>query len=228
MARRLADFSNEGEGIVWNASLLLLNYFRSEDGGAELLLITRWDGRTNMKEEIKGKRILELGAGVGHLAWGLYEMGAQVTATNTSLGDLDVLGANIKQWKEEEERGVKTGGREYIVKCIGGSMEERKVEGGSISVEELTWGEQYWDQSPLSRAGDVKFDIVILAEVFSIPEVIVYSIFMNRPFSFMFLAHLADAGGFRVHQYKETEFDKCGMDDDELHIMMHRYTYDPE
>ena len=37
--------------------------------------------------------------------------------------------------------------------------------------DQTRWGEQYWDQSPLSRAGDVKFDIVILAEVFSIPEV---------------------------------------------------------
>ena len=61
---KLSDFADhkvgeEGHSIVWNASLVLLNHLRA-----------------NNASDFKGKRVLELGAGLGHLAWGLYEMGA--------------------------------------------------------------------------------------------------------------------------------------------------------
>ena len=39
-------------------------------------------------------------------------------------------------------------------------------------------------------------------ERFCHKDVRIYSMFMNRPFSFMFFTHLADAGGFRVYQVR--------------------------
>lgn len=90
---------------------------------------------------------------------------------------------------------------------------------------------QHWKDSPLSKEvaqGAPAYDIIILAEVFSIPDlhpelvwtvkqfchkdVIIWSMFMNRPFSFMFFVHVADSGGFRVHQFSEEEYDVCGLD----------------
>ena len=52
--RGLADFvHHEAGSIVWNASLVLLNHLRA-----------------NHATDMRGKRVLELGAGIGHLAWG--------------------------------------------------------------------------------------------------------------------------------------------------------------
>ena len=52
----------------------------------------------------KGKRVLELGSGLGHLGWGLYQMGAHVTCTDTPLGDLDSLRKRVDKWLEDEVR----------------------------------------------------------------------------------------------------------------------------
>ena len=91
---------------------------------------------------------------------------------------------------------------------------------------------QHWKDSPLSKevaeGANPPYDIIILAEVFSIPDlhpelvwtvkqfchrnIVIWSMFMNRPFSFMFFVHVADSGGFRVHQFKEEEYDVCGLD----------------
>ena len=52
--RGLADWSDHEAGsIVWNASLVLLNHLRAKHAS-----------------DLRGKRVLELGAGIGHLAWG--------------------------------------------------------------------------------------------------------------------------------------------------------------
>ena len=80
---------HESGSIVWNASLVMLNHLRAQNAA-----------------DFKGKRVLELGSGVGHLAWGLYELGAHVTASNTPLGgDLKELVQCLEQWKHEEQEG---------------------------------------------------------------------------------------------------------------------------
>jgi predicted RNA methylase len=86
----LQDFvDHEAGSIVWNASLVLLNHLRA-----------------NNAADFKGKRVLELGAGIGHLAWGLYEMGAHVTASNTPLdGDLKELQLCVDLWQSQEQDG---------------------------------------------------------------------------------------------------------------------------
>ncbi len=168
-------------------------------------------------------------SGLGHLAWGLYKLGAHVTCTDTPDGDLSALAARVQSWLAEEEKSADSAG-------IGNEGR------GSIRVQELTWGQQHWGVSPISTES-VDYDVLILAEVFSLPElheelvwtvqklchanIEIWSIFLNRSFSFMFFALLADAGGFRVRQIPGDEFDLLGMEGDELGIFMHQTFYDP-
>lgn len=60
------------------------------------------DGRTKGGSQWKGKRVVELGSGLGHLAWGLYKLGAHVTCTDTPLGDLESLRKRIAGWLADE------------------------------------------------------------------------------------------------------------------------------
>jgi hypothetical protein len=151
-----------------------------------------------------------------------------VTCTDTPDGDLSALTARVQGWLAEEKpadtAGIETEGR------------------GSIRVQELTWGQQHWAVSPISTES-AEYDVLILAEVFSLPElheelvwtvkelchakIEIWSIFLNRSFSFMFFALLADAGGFRVRQIPGDEVDLLGMEGDELGIFMHQTFYDP-
>ncbi len=177
-----------------------------------------------------GAKILNLlfKLGLGHLAWGLYKLGAHVTCTDTPDGDLSALTARVQSWLAEEK-----------------SSDSAAIDGegcGSIRVKELTWGQQHWEVSPISRES-AEYDVLILAEVFSLPElheelvwtvqklchanIEIWSIFLNRSFSFMFFALLADAGGFRVRQIPGDEVDLLGMEGDELGIFMHHTVYDP-
>ena len=186
---------HESGSIVWNASLVLLNHLCKHNAA-----------------DFRGKRVLELGSGVGHLAWGLYELGADVTASNTPLGgDLKELEQCVELWKGEERAGKVPAARSYTRAALGEPADAgAAVPGGAIRVVELTWGQEHWRDSPLSKEvaeGAAPYDIIILAEVFSIPEiheelvwtvkqfchesVVIYSMFMNRPFSFMFFSHLA-------------------------------------
>ena len=161
------------------------------------------------------------------MAWGLYQLGAHVTCTDTPLGDLQALRSRVSNWLAEEKS------RSNPV-----NIDIR----GSIRVCELTWGEKNWDVSPISKEHE-KYDVMILAEVFSLPElhedlvwtvkklcnsqIELWSIFLNRSFSFMFFALLADAGGFRVKQIPCDEVDLLGMEGDELGIFMHTARFDP-
>jgi 2-polyprenyl-3-methyl-5-hydroxy-6-metoxy-1,4-benzoquinol methylase len=71
--------------------------------------------RQNNAADFRGKRVLELGAGVGHLAWGLYELGAHVTASNTPLGgDLRELELCVAQWLHEESEGRVPEARQHV------------------------------------------------------------------------------------------------------------------
>ena len=167
-------------------------------------------------------------SGLGHLAWGLYKLGAHVTCTDTPDGDLSALTTRVQSWLAEEKSSDIAG--------IGNEVR------GSIRVQELTWGQQHWAVSPVSKES-TEYDVLILAEVFSLPElheelvwtvqklchakIEIWSIFLNRSFSFMFFALLADAGGFRVRQIPADEVDLLGMEGDELGIFMHQTFYDP-
>merc|ERR1719310_522226 len=59
------DFEKLPNGeIIWNASLVLLHYFHGLPA-----------------EHFRGKRVLELGSGLGHLGFRLSKLGAHVTLT---------------------------------------------------------------------------------------------------------------------------------------------------
>ena len=157
----LGDFVDHVSGsIVWNASLVLLNHLRAHNAA-----------------EFRGKRVLELGSGVGHLAWGLYELGADVTASNTPLGgDLKELEQSVELWKREERDGKVPAARSYTRAALGDKAEAcgwegTPVAGGAIRVVELTWGKEHWKDSPLSKEvaqGAAPYDIIILAGEFGI------------------------------------------------------------
>ena len=150
-----------------------------------------------------------------------------MTCTDTPNGDLNALRDRVTNWLAEEESESLPG----------------KVHGGTIRVVELTWGESNWKDSPISQEIYAQYDILILAEVFSLPElheelvwtvqklchsrIEIWSIFVNRSFSFMFFALLADAGGFRVKQVPCEDIDLLGMEGEDLGIFMHQTHYDP-
>lgn len=96
--------------------------------------------------------MLEFGSGLGHLAWGMYKLGAHVTATDTPMGDLKALRGRVAGWLKEDP-GSRLTSDEQGAAMSGGadgdaSAPSRQdtevvsgvddVEGGSIRVVELT------------------------------------------------------------------------------------------
>ena len=116
------DFRDvEGGGILWKASLVLLHFLER-------------------KVELRGKKVLEMSSGEGHLACELRHHGAHVTATEHAGADVERLRNNVEARKFD------------------GSSE------GSIRVVPLTWGEDAWDKSPLSSE-EVDYDYIIMSEL---------------------------------------------------------------
>jgi hypothetical protein len=84
---------------------------------------------------------------------------------------------------------------------------------GSICAVECAWGKDGWQKSPLKDEKE-GWDTIILSELvyeedahdallytlqkLASPKTVVYSIFCDRPWSFMFFVKVHDAGGFKV------------------------------
>mmetsp|Transcript_43692 Transcript_43692/g.138135 ORF Transcript_43692/g.138135 Transcript_43692/m.138135 type:complete len:204 (-) Transcript_43692:117-728(-) len=184
----------EGGGHLWKASLVLLEFLDKKEKG-----------------NFKGKKLLELGAGEGVLAEALSKMGAKVTATERGGG-----GGCLDRLKMKADMA-----------CAAGL---------SMKAVELEWGERGWELSELKSHVET-FDYVILSELFydqeshedllwtllrvTVPGSIVYSVFCDRPFSFMFFALLHDTGEFDVEEIPEAEVDKLGMSE-EAQIHLHK------
>eukprot|EP00200_Dunaliella_tertiolecta_P003218 CAMPEP_0202347550 /NCGR_PEP_ID=MMETSP1126-20121109/5862_1 /ASSEMBLY_ACC=CAM_ASM_000457 /TAXON_ID=3047 /ORGANISM="Dunaliella tertiolecta, Strain CCMP1320" /LENGTH=128 /DNA_ID=CAMNT_0048939113 /DNA_START=35 /DNA_END=418 /DNA_ORIENTATION=+ len=82
--RRLKDFVQfEDSTILWTASLILLKHLQ----------------QPQLQQELKGKRVLELGSGLGHLGFGLYKLGSHVTCTERPC-ELAALQASLEQQKQ--------------------------------------------------------------------------------------------------------------------------------
>lgn len=64
MVPKFTDYTEYSDGLLWNASLVLLEHLKATLG-----------------DMLKDKRILELGSGLGHLGLGLADLGAHVTLT---------------------------------------------------------------------------------------------------------------------------------------------------
>jgi len=195
------DFEETPEGnFIWHASLVLLHYLQAPERA----------------RGIRGKRVLELGSGLGHLGHGLARLGAHVTCTDQAKC-LPVLEGSLRE--------------------LDGQHGTAEAAGGSIRIVELNWGQEGFEGSELA-APDGKpkdrFDIVIAAELvyleethdlllwcwstFCSMETTIYSVFVNRPFSWNFFAKLHDLDEFEVVQIEEgRDFDPCGMEEVHMH-----------
>jgi hypothetical protein len=123
------------ESMLWTASLVLLRHLETEHPAAY------W----------RGKRVLELGAGMGHLAVGLARLGAQVTATEAGYSGLDVLQAwSTHLLKERASGGEAAGDGALSAGC--------DAHGGTVSTRELWWGAR----DGLSESFEEGFDVIIL------------------------------------------------------------------
>ena len=126
------------ESMLWTASLVLLRHLETEHPAAY------W----------RGKRVLELGAGMGHLAVGLARLGAQVTATEAGYSGLGVLQAwSTHLLKERAGGGEAAGDGALSAGC--------DAHGGTVSTQELWWGAR----DGLSESFEEGFDVIILDDL---------------------------------------------------------------
>lgn len=200
--RFTCDYEELPDGeFIWNASRALLFYLE-EPKRAEML---------------RGKRILELGSGLGHLGYGMARLGASVTCTERGKC-LEILRDSLAGL--EREHGAVASA------------------GGELRVIELSWGEEGFGASALgveANAEDfVPFDFIISAELVFLeethdlliwtldrlcaPQTVIYSVFINRPFSWNFFAKLHDIDVFEVEQIEEADgFDSCNLEECHMH-----------
>ena len=131
------------ESMLWTASLVLLRHLETEHPAAY------W----------RGKRVLELGAGMGHLAVGLARLGAQVTATEAGYSGLGVLQAwSTHLLKERAGGGEASGDGALSAGC--------DAHGGTVSTQELWWGAR----DGLSESFEEGFDVIILDDLTLSPD----------------------------------------------------------
>lgn len=139
----LRDFiKNEDGSILWNASVVLMHYFQQK-------LPANY---------FEGKRVLELGSGVGLVGIQMAQMGAHVTCTELpdmlAVLERNVADAMLADGGEAFEDGTMTrtdweDGRKPVVTW-------RHPGGGSIRCWDLAWGEEGWRDSPIPAQVQVR------------------------------------------------------------------------
>lgn len=179
----------------------------------------------------RGRRVLELGSGTGHLAVGLARLGAHVVATESAESHNGAISSSfltMQAWTTHL-LGLRPGGGGEPT--ADGSYSSGS-EGGTVTFRKLHWGLD--DLEPNAFDG---FDVMILSELYFDPDLhealleslgrllkpgmTAYSIFVDRPFSCGFLLMLDDDGTFDVKEIDVKE--AFGMSDDEI-IYMHEIT----
>lgn len=159
--------------------------------------------------------MIELGSGLGDLGWKLYKLGGHVTCTEIE-SVMQVLDESLA--------------RKH-------SYQPPESNDGTIRTVPLAWGEEGYNRSPLSQEHR-SFDVIIVSEcyffedfqdmlIWSISKLcdsttVVWSVFQNRPFSWLFFAKLHDFGGFEVEQVDN--FDNFGMEE----VYLHKFTKNSE
>ena len=194
----------ECDGMLWTASLILLRHL-------EVSLPNGW---------WRGKRVLELGTGTGHLAVGLARLGASVTATESNhemaggQAGYDSMVAWVNHLLVHAAAAAD---------ASDGSSTSTTVL-GSVGFRQLHWGLD--DLPPNDWSG---FDILILSELYFDPDLheallqtlrnvltpgmVCYSIFCDRPFSLGFLEMLDSDGSFEVEAIEPEETFQMEEDD---------------
>lgn len=222
------DYTVFEDGMLWNASLELLNLIKRELG-----------------DKLKDKRVLELGSGLGHLGLGLAELGANVTLTEHP-AIVDRLKKRVDEYKashpEAKARAIELEWGEEGWERSPASTENVDYD-ILISAEllgmrvELIQEQQMCISSRVQlvqhanlhvNAGVVDYHDALLwtMEKLAHPNLVVYSVFCDRPFSYMFFAKLADTHKFNVRPIEFTRHQKGpdGGDDDDAGINMHVIT----
>mmetsp|Transcript_3816 Transcript_3816/g.6327 ORF Transcript_3816/g.6327 Transcript_3816/m.6327 type:complete len:249 (-) Transcript_3816:42-788(-) len=169
MGKGLSDFIQfEDETILWTASLILLKQL------------------SRSPKQLAGKRVLELGSGLGHLGCGLKALGAQVTCTERPQ-ELGALQASLLKQLEAESSnklGVLAtalalfdspqSGQQQLPTQPATVMSADSIDHtasstqGSICSCPLEWGEAGHDRSTLSTQALGTFDIIICSELYYI------------------------------------------------------------
>ncbi|CAE7326779.1 EEF1AKMT3 [Symbiodinium sp. KB8] len=114
--------------------------------------------------------------------------------------------------------------------------------GGSIRIVSLDWGQDGFAASEFHNE-EVHYDVIVSAELvyleethdlllwtwdrFCSPETTIYSVFINRPFSWNFFAIVHDSGLFEVQQLdEEKDFDPCGLEEVYIHVVTRKLKND--
>jgi len=71
--------------------------------------------------------------------------------------------------------------------------------------------ELYYDQ-------DYHDDLLETFQKVCSPTAVAYSVFLDRPFSFMFFAKLHDTNEFSVNQIESSELDMLGLENPDIHM----------
>lgn len=136
--RQMYELTSEDgvEGIVWPACLVLLRHLEDMDWcankrGCPLCICDPSHPRR------RGKRVLELGSGTGHLAVGLARLGAHVTATEGPGNNM----AALKSWSGQLLREHVGGGQPLCTDPI--RLSTGNSLGGTLELRELWWGEDF-------------------------------------------------------------------------------------
>ena len=214
--RAWVDDPMEDAPMLWTASLLLLRHLEaSRDPGW-------W----------RGRRILELGSGAGHLAVGMARLGAHVVATESGeCGTFGPMQDSTKRLLAERAGGGAESSADVRMNETP-ALTAGVSSSGTVAFRKLHWGLD--DMPPADWSG---FDDLIMAELTYDPDLheallgvvlnvlapgmTAYSVFVDRPFSLNFMVLLHDAGQFDV---EELHLDSlCGLEDD-LVLYAHRIT----
>ena len=178
--------------MLWTASLVLLHYLDTQSG-------IDW----------RGKRVLELSAGTGHLAVGLTRLGGHVTATEcTSKHDPKAYAAMTTLAPHLLRERRDGAGCSAAPPYSGGPC------GGELAFRALDWGAA---EDGLGDGEIGRWDVLVLSELVALgdelqeslietlgrllgPKTVAYSVFCERPFSMGFLCLLSWDTSFVVEE----------------------------
>jgi len=185
-------------------------------------------GKKYNKEFWRGKRVLELGAGLGFAGVDLARLGAHVMLTDME-DELPRLRRAIGAQLGDDAAEIGTGWT--------------LTSGGKVDTKALYWSTEGWGRFMQDQDLGTPYDIIVVVECYydendfpSLAEIIqccitpghtvAWSCFANRPFSWSFFQILAEETDVVVEQVDE--FDALSMEDVHIHKLTRHLPPNPE